>query len=179
MGCTALYWTLYTTSHHNPVNSSNYQQLPTIGQGVTRENQGLPTILFSEERGNCPISMTSTLYIYWYDLHISMSQPPQLSSHLTSWPGPGCRQTSSFVFKSALIFLFLELTNWTENTHRHTTPCLGRQGRRQADITFYFTFIRLQILILEKLSCKLASYKHSANFLKSTNCSKYKIYPRY
>ena len=132
--------TVHCTPHPiitQSVDISNYQQLPTIGQGVTRENQCLPTILFSEERGNCPRSMTS---IYWYDLHISMSQPPPPPpSHLMRWPL--LPSELKFCFQVCIDFpLSLSGKLDRQHTHTHTTPCLRRQ---QADITFYFTFLRL------------------------------------
>ena len=97
-----------------------------------------------------------------------MSQPPS---------PPCCRQTSSFVFKSALIFLLL--ANCRDNTHTHTLSGELQAGRREeACFTFYFTVLRLLIFSLDKKSSKLSSYKQSANYSKSTYCTKYKIYTR-
>ena len=157
---TVLYCTVHIIpSHHNPVNISNYKQLPTIGQGVTRENQCLPTTLFSEIRGELSRidDINILVMIYTFQCH---NLPSLLPPHLMT--RPLLPSDLKFCFQVCIDFLLSgarELTNWTGNTH--TTPCVrGGGGRYNVFILhFYPGYTRHSSL----RTCKLASKSHINN----------------
>lgn len=157
---------LIITQSVNIPNYHNYLPLGTGSQGKTN----VSLLHYSVRRGGIvQIDDINILIRFTYFNVTTSPPPPPLPPQLMRLP----LQPSdlNFCFQVCIDFLLCgwQIGETTTTTH---TPCMksSEQGR-PVYITFYFTFCQVTDIHPWGISCKLSSYKQSANYLKSTYCS--------